>query len=256
MSSLKNIVKVRTYKERGQLQSRAKLGLLEKHKDYQKRAKDHHRKEKALLALREKANQRNPDEFYHQMISSKMVNGRHSAEDGRKYTADELKLMKSQDLQYINMKIASEKAAVEKIAPTSVSLLPQADVDEERPQGSKHTIFVDSRKEREDFDAAEYFDTHPSLLGRKFNRPKMEDLTDSSFIKVKADKVDFDGIAKEREKTYQQSVVHLRRLEKLKNVEAEMSLKKHLSQKGKRKFVGKDPKTDRPIYKWKKERKS
>jgi U3 small nucleolar RNA-associated protein 11 len=43
---------------------RRKLGLLEKKKDYVQRARDFHKKEKALLTLQAKAEQRNPDEFY------------------------------------------------------------------------------------------------------------------------------------------------------------------------------------------------
>ena len=52
MSSLKNIVKTRTYRERSQPAARAKLGLLEKRKDYKLRADDFHKKEDALRTLR------------------------------------------------------------------------------------------------------------------------------------------------------------------------------------------------------------
>lgn len=71
MSSLRNAVQRRNHKERGQLASRERLGLLEKKKDYTLRAKDFHFKEKRLKALREKAAQRNPDEFYFKMINTK-----------------------------------------------------------------------------------------------------------------------------------------------------------------------------------------
>lgn len=65
--------KGRAHKERHQLTTRKKLGLLEKHKDYVLRAKAFHRKEDEIQALRKKAAFKNPDEFYHKMINTKMV---------------------------------------------------------------------------------------------------------------------------------------------------------------------------------------
>ena len=59
------------HRERGAPAARAKLGLLEKHKDYVKRAKDFHAKEDRIKRLREKAALRNKDEFYFGMISSR-----------------------------------------------------------------------------------------------------------------------------------------------------------------------------------------
>jgi hypothetical protein len=57
-------------KERSQPARRAKLGLLEKHKDYVKRARNWHAKEDRLKALAAKAEMRNPDEFYFKMHSA------------------------------------------------------------------------------------------------------------------------------------------------------------------------------------------
>ena len=73
MSSLKNLVKTRTYRERSQPKARAKLGILEKKKDYKLRAVDFHRKEDQLKAMKEKASLKNPDEFYFNMVRSKQV---------------------------------------------------------------------------------------------------------------------------------------------------------------------------------------
>ena len=73
MSSLKNLVKTRTYRERSQPKARAKLGMLEKHKDYKLRAVDFHRKEDALKKMKEKAALKNPDEFYFNMVRTKQV---------------------------------------------------------------------------------------------------------------------------------------------------------------------------------------
>ena len=61
----------RQHRERGQLKGRERLGLLEKHKDYVKRAKDYHSKEDRIKKLHEKAAGRNKDEFYFGMIRSR-----------------------------------------------------------------------------------------------------------------------------------------------------------------------------------------
>jgi U3 small nucleolar RNA-associated protein 11 len=58
------------HRERSQPIKRAKLGLLEKHADYIKRARDFHSKEDRIKKLREKAASKNKDEFYFAMINS------------------------------------------------------------------------------------------------------------------------------------------------------------------------------------------
>jgi U3 small nucleolar RNA-associated protein 11 len=62
--SLKN---VRQHRERSQPVQRARLGLLEKHKDYVLRARDYHSKRNRITRLRQKAADRNKDEFYFSM---------------------------------------------------------------------------------------------------------------------------------------------------------------------------------------------
>lgn len=71
MSSLRNSLHRRNHKERSQLSQRSRLGILEKHKDYVLRAKDYHSKQDRIQRLRQKASDRNKDEFYFGMVKQK-----------------------------------------------------------------------------------------------------------------------------------------------------------------------------------------
>ena len=70
-SAMRKVTPRPEHKERSQPAHRKRFGLLEKHKDYVVRAKNYHFKEKRLQALKEKAEFRNPDEFYFKMLNSK-----------------------------------------------------------------------------------------------------------------------------------------------------------------------------------------
>ena len=78
MSSLRNAVQRRPYRERAQPKARERLGLLEKHKDYVLRAKDYNTKQARIKSLREKAAARNPEEFYFGMVKARTKNGVHA----------------------------------------------------------------------------------------------------------------------------------------------------------------------------------
>jgi U3 small nucleolar RNA-associated protein 11 len=72
-SSLRNSLHRRNHKERSQLANRTRFGFLEKHQDYVLRARDYHSKQDRLTRLRQKASQRNKDEFYFGMNKEKTV---------------------------------------------------------------------------------------------------------------------------------------------------------------------------------------
>ncbi|XP_029153326.1 probable U3 small nucleolar RNA-associated protein 11 [Arachis hypogaea] len=140
MSSLRNAIPRRAHKERAQPSSRKKFGLLEKHKDYVERAKAFHKKEDTIRRLREKAANRNEDEFYFKMIKTKVVDGVHKPEsDANKYTQEELLLMKTQDIGYILQKLQSERKKIEKLNATLHC------TDNQRP--NKHVFFAEDREE-------------------------------------------------------------------------------------------------------------
>ena len=195
--ALKDAVKKRTHKERSQPGARQKFGLLEKKKDYLLRARDFHKKERAINTLRRKAQERNPDEFYFAMEKARTKNGVHVAPtaEANKYTQDELRLMKTQDVGYLTMKSQSERKKLERMRD-GLHMLKTAgpgravrgvDGYEAGASGGsqhekQHTIFVDSDDEVETFDPAQHFDTPAELLGRSFNRPRTSQLASGPLL--------------------------------------------------------------------------
>ena len=117
MSALRNAVKRKTHKERSQPGDRRKFGLLEKKKDYVLRARDFHKKEDAIKALKTKAAYRNPDEFYFGMQRNRTKDGVHvgRADESNKYTAEELALMKTQDVKYVALNASEEATKAAKL---------------------------------------------------------------------------------------------------------------------------------------------
>ena len=104
----------RTHKERSQPLGRSRFGLLEKHGDYQKRARDYHSKQERLKALRVRATYKNPDEFYFGMINAQVSKrGRHQDDkEGIKGSlpTDTIKLLKTQDVSYVmRQRVLNEK---------------------------------------------------------------------------------------------------------------------------------------------------
>jgi len=101
-SSLRNSLHRRNHKERSQLAHRAKYGILEKHKDYVLRARDYHSKQDRIQRLKQKAADKNKDEFYFAMKNERTVKGVHVKDRGNTaMPMDMVKLLKSQDEGYI-----------------------------------------------------------------------------------------------------------------------------------------------------------
>ncbi|GAA5923698.1 hypothetical protein JCM3775_000476 [Rhodotorula graminis] len=114
----------RQHRERAQPTHRKKLGLLEKHADYVKRARDFHSKEDRIQKLREKAAMRNKDEFYFGMINSKTKKGIHVQSRGNEpLPTDLVKVLKTQDATYIRMQTKMEQGRVDRLKEQLTSLV-------------------------------------------------------------------------------------------------------------------------------------
>lgn len=182
MSSLRNAVKRVTHKERSQPTARQHLGFLEKKQDYKKRAVNYHRKEDRIQAMQRKATMRNPDEFYFGMHNAQVnQDGQHQQTEAamRKELSDEIgaeavRVMKDQDLTYVRMQKQKDSKKAQRLKE-SLHLI-GAGKQSSKQSKAKHTIFVASKDQAEQFDPAEHFDTAPELVDRAFNRPRKSKL--------------------------------------------------------------------------------
>ncbi|KAG8984409.1 hypothetical protein FRB95_010056 [Tulasnella sp. JGI-2019a] len=102
VSSMRNSLHRRSHRERAQPASRAKLGILEKKKDYVARARAYHLKQDHLKRLQVKAQGRNKDEFYFAMNGEKTNRGVHvKVKENASLTTEIAVVLKSQDANYI-----------------------------------------------------------------------------------------------------------------------------------------------------------
>nr|AFK43497.1 unknown [Lotus japonicus] len=228
MSSLRNALPRRAHKERAQPSSRKKFGHLEKHKDYVERAKAFHKKEETLRILREKAANRNQDEFYFKMIRTRTEDGVHRPEsEANKYTQDELMLMKTQDLGYVLQKLQSERKKIEKLAASLHSI--------DNQPTNKHILFAEDREEAKE-------------LQSQYSRSEIPLISDNIHTNIKR-KID---------RSYKELEARRTRLSQLQKMYMDMSMKKELRKNGRKRKLREDEivsPTTEPVYKWRAERK-
>ncbi|XP_041763888.1 probable U3 small nucleolar RNA-associated protein 11 [Anopheles merus] len=251
MSSWKKAAKTnqKVHRERAQPSARQHLGLLEKKKDYKLRARDRNQKESTLKLLRKRALNKNPDEFYHHMINSKIQEGEHhELEKGDEFSKDQIKLMQTQDYKYVAMKRTVEANKIRRLQ----GQLHMTDVVNETP--NKHIFFVEDEQEATEFNLAERLDTHPDLVGRRSNRPRLKDL---SKLKLAVGPEDIARINQERDLSYRELMRRIDREKELTVVQKTLEIKRALKQKRalKPKLVAKGTPHQAPQFKFKFERK-
>ena len=235
----------KTHRERAQPEKRKHLGLLEKGKDWKKRRDDFHGKEKRLKILAEKARNRNPDEFYHGMISTHTKDGVHQkGQDATPiYTHDELKLMATQDVAYVTHRRSQEAKKLESLQ-NELHFLGST-------SRNTHTVFVETPEQAKNFDPVTYFDTVPELVSRAYNRSRPAELVAHAIQKPKAKQV--KQLCKLRDRAYSELGQRMKRLDQLTVAGDKMQTQKNLMGKGSRRKISSSGEI--PVYKWKKERK-
>lgn len=244
MGKLVHNVQKKQHRERGQITSRARFGLLEKKKDYKLRSENFHKNQAKLKLLKEKAKNYNEDEFYHAMKN------RETNEDGiliqkRQFSEnlsnDQVLLLKGQDLNYLNTISSKENRKIEK-SMNSMNLF---------GSNGKHTVFVQDKEEFENFNPEEYFETDKALLGRRENRLKTSQLLSSNkSLSQDTESLEESLAYKRRELDVLKQ--RIEREKKLKDVKSKLQLQRELMKPGSKKKITKDGQV---VYKWKNERK-
>lgn len=242
MGKLVHNVQKKQHRERGQISSRARFGLLEKKKDYKLRSENFHKNQAKLKILKEKAKNYNEDEYYHAMTNKKtnedgiLIQKRQFSES---LTNDEALLLKAQDMAYLNTISSQENKKIER-ALNGSNLF---------NSNGKHTVFVDDKNKFDNFKPEEYFETSKELLNRRENRLKKSQLINSN---IDIDMETLEDSLAEKRKQLDILKERIEREKKLSDVKNKLQLQRELMKPGaKKKLI----KNGQVVYKWKNERK-
>ncbi|XP_060547381.1 probable U3 small nucleolar RNA-associated protein 11 [Pantherophis guttatus] len=234
----------RQHLERGQLSSRKSLGLLEKKADYRLRAADFHKKRDALQALRRRAQEKNPDEFYFRMTRTPLQDGVHViSQQEAESTPEQQKLLKTQDLKYVEMKRAAEVKKIEQLK-SELHLL-----EAEGKQPNKHLFFFDTKKEVQEFDVALHLNTAPELVSRVYNRPTLETLKKNAVSGITTDG-QLQRLARQRKGQYSLLRQRIERERKMFVIAQKLQTRKDLLDKTERVKLKKETVNQPAIYKF------
>jgi len=125
--------------------------------------------------------------------------------------------------------------------------------DSEQP-ANHHTFYVETQIEAAKFNPAETLDTHPELLSRAFNRPRIAQLEEVQMANVENPK-EVRAAERSRTKRYRELAIHAVREKALKRIRQDIERKQALSGKGKRVRVKKATGDQPAQFRFKRERK-
>lgn len=134
-------------------------------------------------------------------------------------SVDVVKLLKTQDAGYVRTQAAVERRAVEKLEGGLGFM----------GEGGRHTVFVEGEEEAKGFRAEEYFGTHVELVGRRWNRPRLEQLEGEE---ARGEKGEERRMEKGREGKYKELEARMKRCAELKVAERELALQRERMGKG------------------------
>ncbi len=197
-----------------------------------------------MKALKKKASERNPDEFYFKMNTSKVAGGKHVDIIDNSLGVEEIKLLKTQDIGYVAYRKSIDDHKIEKLK-SSLHF-----IGESKPLN--HTVFVDDSDKLHSFDPAEHFDTSPELVERSFNRIKKGELEKM----VESGNIPATKVTRKQSQSYKELKQRSDRATKLGRVVSKLHMQKAVMGKGsKRKIVSKDEHgKDKVVFKWKRQR--
>ena len=162
---------------------------------------------------------KNPEEFDFHMIKSQLKDGVHYEirDDDKELTADEMKLMQSQDINYIQRKRMIEMNKIEKLKQ-SLHLI---DCDD-KPK-NKHIFFVESESEKRKFKFGERMKIDEKLLKLGFNVANSDRLSEQN-----VNEEDIEEITYLRDKSYKELAKRMERLKFLDILYRKMDIKRKL----------------------------
>lgn len=259
MSSFsKNVLPRRAHRERAQPSRRvARHGLLEKKKDYKLRARDASRKRQRVRLLKEKAEFRNPDEFYHAMARGSTDAGvvrRLRDGDGGHHVADGVvrRLVETQDRAYVRGKVMNERRRIEK-GMEGLHFLDAAAMDERR----RHTVFVDAEEDGAGGSGVAEFTREVHFAKAGAGAGDAGGKRAEEFVPRVGGKAASIARKKAGRRGYSEMEQRVERVRRLDSAMEDLVLRQNLLGKGaRRKVRAGDPETGRlPIFKWSKVRK-
>nr|KAG5710955.1 hypothetical protein BaRGS_013689 [Batillaria attramentaria] len=230
MDSVGEEFKVDGQREVTRPEARQHLGSLEKKKDYKERAREYQKKRDTIKALKKKADNKNPDEFYFNMVSTQKVDGVHQKRKEKEETTTEAQelLMQREDFRYVQWKRTVELRKIEKLKGRLQLLDPEF-------HQNKHIVFVD--KETEVGEAKQRLLEEKKQLMQK-TQPTPE--TQEEMEQV------YGMLAKRYERLKELTVI-------AQKLETSMQLTKDKT--GKKKLVAEETKESAAVYRWVSKRK-
>jgi len=157
------------------------------------RAKSFNEKKLRLRLLRQKATDRNPDEFYFGMIRAKTKDGVKISERGNQsLSAEVVSLLKTQDSGYLRTMLNKTRRERERLEENfqlcekrgegklsgELTTLKESAGKEAR----NHTVFVDDEVMQKEFVIEEWFGTDEAGIRRAYNRPRKTSNQEDNFL--------------------------------------------------------------------------